>query len=187
MSGNRASMEPMNETKPGMKRLELGPTARHVARAVRELRAQRQMTYAQLSRELAQNGHELAPLAIRRIEAEARRVDSDDLVALAAALRVSPLALVAPGDVAADELVEATGVPSIDAEHLWAWLTGSVGLSPFDAAHVGFPAWMTSTDTHEEPLVENAQLLVSDRMRELEQRLAQLEQATGAGGGERAE
>lgn len=56
------------------------------------------MVYAELSRKLAEMGREIPPLGLRRIETGERRVDVDDLVALALALDLSPLALLLPTD-----------------------------------------------------------------------------------------
>jgi len=48
------------------------------------------MSYAELSRRLTEQGRPIAALGLRRIEAGERRVDADDLVALASVLEVDP-------------------------------------------------------------------------------------------------
>jgi len=98
--------------------------------AVAHRRERMGLTYAELSRLLVRNGRDLAPLALRRIEAGTRRVDVDDLVALAAALGCSPITLLVPPGVAADDVVELTGVRdlAVTAERAWAWLTASYPL-----------------------------------------------------------
>ena len=75
---------------------DLGPTGEHVAQTVGKFREARNLGYAALSRRLAALGRKIPPLALRRIEAGERRVDVDDLVALAVALDVTPLALLLP-------------------------------------------------------------------------------------------
>ena len=109
---------------------EIGPTGEALTAAVAHRRERMGLTYAELSRLLVRNGRDLAPLALRRIEAGTRRVDVDDLVALAAALGCSPITLLVPPGVAADDVVELTGVRdlAVTAERAWAWLTASYPL-----------------------------------------------------------
>jgi transcriptional regulator with XRE-family HTH domain len=79
-----------------MERIILGPTGRNVARNVRLYRQDRHFTYAELSRRLDEIGRKIPPLGLRRIEAGERRVDVDDLTALAMALAISQVALMLP-------------------------------------------------------------------------------------------
>lgn len=53
----------------------------NVAVNVRNLRLKNKLNYAELSRRLKEVGHDLAVLALRRIEASERKVDVNDLVA----------------------------------------------------------------------------------------------------------
>jgi transcriptional regulator with XRE-family HTH domain len=64
------------------------PVSRQVARNLVRLRKQRQLTVRALSARLAELGRPLLPSAISKIETGGRRVDVDDLVALAAVLDV---------------------------------------------------------------------------------------------------
>jgi transcriptional regulator with XRE-family HTH domain len=66
-----------------------------VAENIRRLRAMRVMTYVALSRRLAVIGRPIPVLGLRRIEQGERRVDADDLVALAEVLGVEPVQLLA--------------------------------------------------------------------------------------------
>jgi len=73
-----------------VRRVTLGPTGETVRRQIRELRLNRELTQAQLA--------ELAGLpgqAITEIENGARRVNVDDLVAIASALKVAPARILA--------------------------------------------------------------------------------------------
>jgi transcriptional regulator with XRE-family HTH domain len=65
------------------KRIEVGPLAQQVARNVRRLREQRKLSFTDLSRELAEVGRAIPLLGIRRIETYERRVDVDELAAIA--------------------------------------------------------------------------------------------------------
>jgi len=109
---------------------EAGPTGRTVQATVAHRREQLGLTFAQLSRQLINNGRNLAPLALRRIETGQRRVDVDDLVALAAALECSPITLLMPPDTDAADIVQLTGVKGlgVSAERAWAWLNASYPL-----------------------------------------------------------
>ncbi|WP_210417106.1 hypothetical protein [Citricoccus sp. SGAir0253] len=81
------------------------------------------MQYKQLSEKLAEIGRPIPPLGLRRIEDGERRVDVDDLMALAVALDVNPVALLLPSEDRGVP-VEATGVGSIGFKELWRWSDG---------------------------------------------------------------
>ncbi|QZT60937.1 helix-turn-helix domain-containing protein [Mycolicibacterium austroafricanum] len=78
------------------KKMDLGPVGQHAAANVKALRETRRLTYADLSRILDELGRPIPPLGLRRIEAGGRRIDLDDLAALALALEVSPLTVLLP-------------------------------------------------------------------------------------------
>lgn len=110
------------------KKSDLGPTGINLTHVVRDLRGN--LSYAELSRRLAEIGREIPPLGLRRIESGERRVDADDLVALAVALDVSPISLLMPRSETGDDLVEVTGVKGrMGARRFWRWLQGSAQLS----------------------------------------------------------
>lgn len=101
--------------------MDLGPVGEQAASAIRALREKRRLSYAELSRILDGLGRPIPPLGLRRIEAGERRVDVDDLVALALALEVSPLALILPTE-------EGSLVPngaSYSARRIWDWGIGN--------------------------------------------------------------
>ena len=103
----------------------LGPAGRQVIDNVRQLREARKLTYTELSAKLAQLGRPIPVLGLSRIEKGRRRVDADDLVALALALRVNPGALLLPRSVAAgDEQVALTPAAAYPAEDAWWWADG---------------------------------------------------------------
>jgi len=76
--------------------MNIGPIGAHAAANVRTLREKRRLKYADLSRKLDELGRPIPPLGLRRIEAGERRIDVDDLAALALALEVSPLTVLLP-------------------------------------------------------------------------------------------
>lgn len=110
---------------------ELGVTALAVANAVRRHRERVGWGYARLSRELTKLGRDIPSLGLSRIEAGERRVDCDDLTALAVAFGVSPISLLMPeaGDEHPDSLVQLTGTEKIPGTRAWSWLNGSYPLN----------------------------------------------------------
>lgn len=132
----------MEETKKGMQRIaDLGPIGDTIRKRVAALREHQHLSYAALSRLLEEAGRPIGTLALRRIEAGARRVDADDLVALALVLGATPNSLMmdpklAEGptrdDLLADDLeaeeekyeVGLTPAVTAYAKDLWNWLDG---------------------------------------------------------------
>lgn len=98
----------------------LGAIGENVARNVRTIRDR--MSYETLSKKLTALGRPIPVLGLSRIESNARRVDADDLVALAVALGVSPVRLLLP----AEDVGEVPLTPTERASWAaaWAWATG---------------------------------------------------------------
>lgn len=135
----------------GRKAIELGPTAETVARNVKRFRtALRGWTLAELSERMTAVGRPMTGNTLSAIETLTRRIDVDDLIALAAALEVSPAVMLMPhvtpddtpdpddpslmqekGIVTSAEPEPADGeVRSVTAGNYWLWLTAD---SPLDA------------------------------------------------------
>jgi transcriptional regulator with XRE-family HTH domain len=74
----------------------LGSAGQQVAANVRRIREAHRLTYVELSQRLAEAGRSVAVLGLRRIERGERRVDVDDLIALADVFGVRPEALWEP-------------------------------------------------------------------------------------------
>jgi transcriptional regulator with XRE-family HTH domain len=101
---------------------ELGPTGLAVAANVARLRAALGMSTYKLSDILASLGRPIAASAITRIEGGHRRVDTDDLMALAVALDVPPSALLLPPT--AEGELALTASYSTAATQAWDWAEG---------------------------------------------------------------
>lgn len=107
-------------------------TGRTVAANVKRLRAARGMSLRALSEALDGVGRKLSQDAINKIENGAekdtakqiRRVDVDDLIALAAVLRVNPSALMLPLTDDPSEMIEVTGAGRVGADQAWDWIDG---------------------------------------------------------------
>ncbi|MGV0735265.1 helix-turn-helix transcriptional regulator [Mycobacterium syngnathidarum] len=101
------------------KKIDLGASGQTVAANVKRLRGA--VTYTELSERLRKLGRGISPIAVRRIEENDRRVDVDDLTAIAVALGVSPVTLLMPSNVSADEIVTLADA-EFKAAALWEWL-----------------------------------------------------------------
>lgn len=121
-------------------RIELGPTGRTVAANVKRLRGERGMTLRALSAALREAGRPLSADALNKIENGAedtgpgkggepkpvRRVDVDDLMALAVVLDVPVITLLIPGSIRGS--VRLTGGGEVAGSLAWRWAQGRVPL-----------------------------------------------------------
>ncbi|MEW2449125.1 helix-turn-helix transcriptional regulator [Streptomyces parvulus] len=73
--------------------LEIGRAGMLAARTIEILRAERDLGKCQLAARYTDLGRPMSNTMLSRIELATRRCDIDDLVAIAAALQVSPAAL----------------------------------------------------------------------------------------------
>lgn len=112
--------------------IDRGPVSRRVAENVRKLREKRRLTRQQVSDHLAALGRHILPSGVAKLEEEkdkgARRVDVDDLVALALVLDVSPLRLLLPETAEEDEYDQLTDVVSVSRRSAWKWARGEESL-----------------------------------------------------------
>jgi transcriptional regulator with XRE-family HTH domain len=108
----------------------LGPTGDTVAANVQRLRKDQHLTFAALAERLSEIGRPIPPLGLRKIEKGDRRVDADDLVALAVALGVSPTSLLMPNTESVDDAVVVTGYSDhLSAGRAFAWFGGTFPIS----------------------------------------------------------
>ena len=105
------------------KKIPLGQTGEHTRKRIADIRGDKRMSYAELSRILGGLGRPIPPLGLRRMEAGERRIDVDDLVALAVALGVSPIGLLMPDtDGPATPVAVVDTAEPVPAEQVWDWL-----------------------------------------------------------------
>lgn len=100
-----------------------GPITGHVVDNVKRLRAARKWSLADLSQAMTNVGRPIAATGLHRMEQGRRRVDVDDLVALAAALDVAPMSLMMP--FTATGTVALTDTLTVDALAAWDWHRGT--------------------------------------------------------------
>lgn len=109
----------------GTHAVQKGPVADRVAENVKAVRELRGLSYRELSRHLAEVGHRILPSGLVKIEDGSRRVDVDDLVALALVLRVPLPRLLLPGaDTGAP--VQLTTNTALDFTAAWRWARGEL-------------------------------------------------------------
>ena len=109
-------------------RVPLGPIGRYVIENLKQLRDARRLTYRELADRLATLGRPIPTLGLSRIEKGTRRVDADDLVALAIALDVNPAALLLPRDTEPYEEIELAADVRATAHAAWEWSAGNLPL-----------------------------------------------------------
>lgn len=104
------------------KKNPLGPTGDRVQANVRQLRDMRGLTYKELAERLTSIGRGIPLLGLSRIEQGERRVDADDLVALAIALGTTPARLLLPAGGDESEDVGLTPAVTVTAGEAWSWM-----------------------------------------------------------------
>lgn len=114
------------DDKPG----KLGPIGQRVAQNVQDLRERQRLTQGQVVERLAEQGVSMLKTTLSKVENAQRSVTTDELVALAFALRVSPLVLLLSGQGAEYQLS-----PNDTTKPEWAyeWMVGE-RLPPLPAA-----------------------------------------------------
>jgi len=68
------------------KKIDVGPVGERLAKNVQSIRTAKRLQYKELSDLMGSAGRPIAPLGIRRIEEQERRVDAQDLAALSGVL-----------------------------------------------------------------------------------------------------
>ena len=143
---------------------EQGPTARDVGLNLKRVRQERSLTQEQVSRRLDGTGHSIGPAAVGKIETGDRRVEVDDLMALAVALDVSPLSLLLPWSWYPDQPQAVTGLHTKPtAERIWMWAIGSEPL--FADADADEDAVREFKEASVPPWLGNINLLADRRYR----------------------
>lgn len=112
--------------------IALGPTGHTVATNIARFRGLRGLRLAGLSERMTTVGRPMSVTTLSAIENGDRRADVDDLVAIAAALNISPAAMLMPAVADPYEVAGATVGPTgaPEAGQLWDWLTAT---APLDA------------------------------------------------------
>lgn len=104
---------------------DIGKTGATVAENVKRLRGGH-TSLRELETKLEGLGVKISASGLQKIEAGTRRVDADEIVALAIALGVNPNSLLMPDDSSQNEVAEKiTAAPeNLSGEDAWAWANG---------------------------------------------------------------
>lgn len=103
----------------------LGPVGEALRHNIRRIREDRRITYVELSERLSNVGRPIPVLGLRRIERGERRVDVDDLAALAVVLDTPPVDLMVPSDAGHNDLYGVTPGVSTRADVAREWISGT--------------------------------------------------------------
>jgi transcriptional regulator with XRE-family HTH domain len=159
--------EDTHATSKGLTKNPLEESGRAVAENVDRLRNQQNLTFAALAKRLEEIGRPIPTLGLRKIIAHTRRVDVDDLVALAVALGVAPATLLMPDVETAKDEVVVTGHPDpVSAGRAWSWfararpISKEISLTNFIAN--AWPSWRVRESLDE--LMEGAQTWEEQRL-----------------------
>lgn len=144
----------------GTQAVKKGDIAEAVAKNVTALRGKRRLSQQALAALMGELGRPMQSSAIAKIEKGDRRVDVDDLVALAVALNVAPARLLLP-DLDVDEPVQVTPTRAVPSYAAWQWATGQHSLlsAEHDLNDPGIqkqelefaaerPVWLLSVEQH---------------------------------------
>ncbi|MDO0937406.1 helix-turn-helix transcriptional regulator [Streptomyces sp. DG2A-72] len=123
---------------------ETGPVGDQVADNVAEIRRRRRMTTKQLAEAVGEMGVPMTASTVTKIETQGRRVFVDELVALAAALDVTPAALMLPGRDPRQPVWMGEPMPW---RRAWRWMHGAAPLPSREELYGedfgGFLSWLS--------------------------------------------
>lgn len=106
----------------------IGPTGEAVRANIIRIREGQNLSYAEVTRRLTEAGRAIPELGLRNIERGQRKVDVDELVALAQVLGVAPITLLMPYTEQSTDSVHLTGSRGVTSARLWEWLTAATPL-----------------------------------------------------------
>lgn len=127
-----------------------GAVAETAAKQVRAVRKERRMSQVELADRVSKLGVKLDQVMIARIESLGRKVCIEELVALSAALDVSPIQLLLPSTADADELVAISPKRTLPAGDAWDWMRAVRPLPPDPGdrpSAASLPTWLANGDT----------------------------------------
>lgn len=161
------------------------PVGARIGENVRRLRRKRGYDLRTLSAELAEAGHPISLGQLSKLELGQRRVDVDDLVALAVVLNVTPGQLLMPEPTwAEDDVVALTPHRHVTWMRAWQWMCGDLWLDDAQrpASDDEEYAWYEAARPHDPTGVYNfSPAEAAGREGEVQDIVAAVERALGAG------
>lgn len=121
---------------------DVGPTGKTVGVNVERVRRGRRMALKELSAELSALGRPISLSGLSKLENGDRKADADDLMALALALNVSPIALMLPLGDPVDTVEITGGFGSVGLVWEWAFAQQELEAEDMRAFQArSLPAW----------------------------------------------
>ncbi|WP_440902526.1 helix-turn-helix domain-containing protein, partial [Actinosynnema sp.] len=114
---------------------------------IKRIRVEADLSLRELAERLQENGHPIAHSGLSKIENRTRRVDADDLIAIAIALGVSPISLFLPRAVDPREDVQISGWGGEPAMSAWLWITGAGPLGGVEISAPETKPWWLRAET----------------------------------------
>lgn len=142
---------------------DLGPSGQRIRDNVKRLREAQGWSITRLAEQLKQNGSPIPRTALSRIESGHRKVDVDELVALAVALDVSPVSLLLPPE-DTGEPVEITNEVSAPWEVAWRWMHGEIPIRDY-GLDTWAPKWIPPNRPYEGDVLAEIQNFLDYRVR----------------------
>jgi transcriptional regulator with XRE-family HTH domain len=125
----------------GTNAVQRDATAKTVSANVKRLRSQQNLGLRGLANKLGEVGRPLGHSAVDQIEKGKRRVDVDDLMALAAALDVSPATLLMPVGEKDEEATVTAHTAKLTCGHAWDWITARRPVTSDGPMSASLVAW----------------------------------------------
>lgn len=147
-----------------------------MALAVKALRLARGMTQQQLADAMTEVGRPIIKSGINKVETGGRRVDADDLMALAVALDVSPLRLLLPIE-PLGKSVQVTETRSARVRDIWPWARGERPLHRRGITSDDADRFRRSNQPDQQPMEVTQALQHADELRQIAAAIAALESA----------
>ncbi len=148
----------------------VGPAGEVLAANIQRLRAAQRLSLAELSRNLAKVGRPIPELGLRRVERGERRVDFDDLLALAYVLKVCVVDLMVSKD-ATDEPYPVAPKRDYTSDSVREWARGAeIRLQPVTKPGSGSASTGTIFASPGTVLFDALQWMPTDRRKEVMRR-----------------
>ncbi len=113
-------------------KMQRGPATERVAENVKTIRRARDLQLEDVSKTLSSLGWPISVSTLSKIELGQRRVDVDDLIALAVALGVTPNRLLLPAEADTEAETAVTRELRLPSFDVWAWATGEQQLQRYE-------------------------------------------------------
>jgi transcriptional regulator with XRE-family HTH domain len=138
--------EGRDDARPNRASNEIGPVGQRVAQNIKGLREARGLNQTELAEAVKRLGRPVTRTAVSKTEEAKRRIDVDDLIAFALALRATPNRLLLPKTADAEKPYDVTPDYRVSELDAWRW---ALGEHPLDRGFDAPPLQMVVEDDRE--------------------------------------